>query len=227
MFNRHLIVPELAAAVSGVTEELSISSKSSSLELNRHSTSSSSSMSLNNSSNDLHIPSANLHLQGLSPVDVRKAFHDFDKNHDGKLSIKEFKSAMHNLGYKTVNKQAIRRIFAEANENRKSNTLTYSKFVQFVESRLLATKNNRTTVTNDVNSLLPSEIDVDIKVLFNCYDLDKNGYIEPKELRKVMKRLIGKKLSKQDIEEMMRVGDINGDGLLDKNEFALLCQAIC
>ena len=46
--------------------------------------------------------------------------------------------------------------------------------------------------------------------------LDKNGFIEPKELRKVMKRLTGEKLSKRDIEEMISVADKNGDGLLDK-----------
>jgi Ca2+-binding EF-hand superfamily protein len=40
-----------------------------------------------------------------------------------------------------------------------------------------------------------------------------------------MKRLTGEKLSKRDIEEMISVADKNGDGLLDKSEFALLCSA--
>ena len=68
-------------------------------------------------------------------------------------------------------------------------------------------------------------MELDVETLFNCYDLDRNGYIEPKELRKVMKRLTGEKLSKRDIEEMISVADTNGDGLLDKSEFALLCSA--
>ena len=75
------------------------------------------------------------------------------------------------------------------------------------------------------NSISLPKMQLDVETLFNCYDLDKNGFIEPKELRKVMKRLTGEKLSKQDIHEMIRVGDKNGDGLLDKTEFALLCSA--
>ena len=63
-----------------------------------------------------------------------------------------------------------------------------------------------------------------IETLFNCYDLDNNGFIEPKELRKVMKRLTGEKLSKQDIQEMISIADQNGDGVLDKSEFGILCK---
>lgn len=138
-------------------------------------------------------------------IDARKAFSYFDKNRDGKLSIKEFQSVMRDLGYKSVNKRFVRQMFAEASRNGNGRTLSYVEFVEFLESK--------------------SSSQIDVDTLFNCYDLDRNGFIEPKELRKVMKRLTGEKLSKSDIEEMIRVADRNGDGLLDKNEFALLFAA--
>jgi Ca2+-binding EF-hand superfamily protein len=219
MLNKCQIVPELAAAVHGVTEELPLIPDSPSPEFHRsrlESTTSSTS-----SSNNFHIPVSSSNSRTISQINARNAFAYFDKNHDGKLSIKEFKSVMHDLGYKTIDKRSIRQIFAEANRNGKSQTLSYNEFVEFLETKLSLS----TTTTEDLNvSSLPT-MEIDIETLFNCYDLDKNGFIEPKELRKVMKRLTGEKLSKQDIEEMINVADKNGDGLLDKTEFALLLRA--
>jgi Ca2+-binding EF-hand superfamily protein len=210
------IVPELAAAVHGAIEELPlIPDRSSSPGIHRSRLESVTSSSTSSSSN----PSS------FSQVNARKAFAYFDKNRDGKLSIKEFKSVMHDLGYKTVNKRFIRQMFAEATRKGNGHTLTYDEFVKFLQSKLTSTTNNQLILTQDSDPFACSKMQFDIETLFNCYDLDKNGFIEPKELRKVMKRLTGKKLSKEDIEEMISVADKNGDGLLDKTEFAILCSA--
>ncbi|CAF2644819.1 unnamed protein product [Rotaria sp. Silwood2] len=226
MPNKCQIVPELAAAVPGVTEEILLGDQSPLLELNRSRLPSS--VSLTNSSNDFHVPISRLNSRTISQVNVRKAFTYFDKNRDGKLSIKEFKSVMHDLGYKTVDKQLIRQMFAEINRNGNQHVLTYDEFVDFLESKLSTTTvDEHSTSTEDFKILSLPKMEFDIETLFNCYDLDKNGFIEPKELRKVMKRLTGQKLSKQDIEEMINVADRNGDGLLDKTEFALLCRGFC
>jgi len=183
-----------------------------------------------NSSNNLR---TSLSYTRTTPqLDVRKAFAYFDKNRDGKLSIKEFKSVMHDLGYKTVDKRFIKQMFAEANRTGNGRTLSYDEFVEFLESKLslqtppiqeLTTQ--RSSMSQETTSMSLPRMQLDVETLFNCYDLDKNGFIEPKELRKVMKRLTGEKLSKRDIEEMISVADKNGDGLLDKSEFALLCSA--
>jgi Ca2+-binding EF-hand superfamily protein len=218
------IVPALAAAVHGVTEELPLLPEIPSPELIRSRlasiTSSTSSTnifrrSLSTSSNP----------QTISQVNAQKAFAYFDKNRDGKLSIKEFKSVMHDLGYKTVDKRFIRQVFAEANRNGNRHVLSYDEFVEFLEPKLSLRTNDQLRLTEDLNTVSLPKMQFDIETLFNCYDLDKNGFIEPKELRKVMQRLLGEKLSKQDIEEMISVADRNGDGLLDKSEFALLCSA--
>ena len=218
MSSKHQIVPELAAAVHGVTEEVPLNSIVPSPDSNRSRLASTTSSS--SSSNNFQTPFLSLNSQ----VNARKAFTYFDKNRDGKLTIKEFKSVMHDLGYKTVDKRFIRQMFAEANRKGNGQTLTYDEFVQFLQSKLSLTNNEHLSIT-DLNLTPSPKIEYDIETLFNCYDLDKNGFIEPKELRKVMKRLTGEKLSKRDIEEMINVADKNGDGLLDKTEFALLCGA--
>ena len=237
MLGKCQIVPALASAVHGVIEELPHMPESPSPQLNRSrlasSTSSTTSPALINtdarSSNNFR---STMYSRTTPQLDARKAFAYFDKNRDGKLSIKEFKSVMHDLGYKTVDKRFIKQMFAEANRNGNGRTLGYDEFVEFLESKLsLQTPTtqelttNRSSFSQDMTSQSLPKMQLDVETLFNCYDLDKNGFIEPKELRKVMKRLTGEKLSKRDIEEMISVADKNGDGLLDKSEFALLCNA--
>lgn len=245
MLTKCQIVPALASAVHGAIEELPHIPESPSPQLNRSrltsSTSSTTSPPFVNTDSRL-ANNYRSHLSSFSyshtpQLDVRKAFAYFDKNGDGKLSIKEFKSVMHDLGYKTVDKRFIKQMFAEANRNGNGRTLGYDEFVEFLESKLslqnsttqpltTTTTTTRTYSRSSFSNEIPlPRMQLDVETLFNCYDLDKNGFIEPKELRKVMKRLTGEKLSKRDIEEMMSVADKNGDGLLDKSEFALLCSA--
>lgn len=241
MFGKCQIVPALAAAVHGAIEELPLMPESPLLQTNRYRTPSSpssttASRSLNsklNSTPKSRVNSLPAYTQTTPQLDARKAFAYFDKNRDGKLSVKEFKSVMHDLGYKTVDKRFIKQMFSEATRNGKRSTLSFDEFVEFLESKLnfqnstltATAATNHSPLSQESTSLSLPKMQLDVETLFNCYDLDKNGYIEPKELRKVMKRLTGEKLSKRDIEEMISVADKNGDGLLDKSEFALLCNA--
>jgi calmodulin len=49
---------------------------------------------------------------------------------------------------------------------------------------------------------------------FRVFDMDGNGYIDKHELRYTMRRL-GENLSDEDIKEMFKEADLNGDGLID------------
>ncbi|CAF1498096.1 unnamed protein product [Rotaria magnacalcarata] len=101
---------------------------------------------------------------------------------------------MQDLGCKTIDKQLIRQMFSEINGNGNQHVLIYEEFVEFLESKLsttTTTTDNHSNLVDDFTTLSTQKIEFDIETLFNCYDLDKNGYIQPKELRKVMKRSIG------------------------------------
>jgi len=242
MLGQCQVVPALASAVHGAIEELPyIPENPPYVNRNRlesSTTTSTASPALINSDmrSSVNYRSRTLTTYSRTAVpqlDIRKAFAYFDKNGDGQLSIKEFKSVMHDLGYKTVDKRFIKQMFAEANRTGNGRTLSYDDFVEFLESKLSLQNpttqeftTNRSSMSHERSSLASTpKMQLDVETLFNCYDLDRNGFIEPKELRKVMKRLTGEKLSKRDIQEMIRVADKNGDGLLDKSEFALLCSA--
>lgn len=48
------------------------------------------------------------------------------------------------------------------------------------------------------------------------FDKDGNGFISSEELRHVMTNL-GEKLTDQEVAEMIREADTNGDGMVDYN----------
>ena len=50
------------------------------------------------------------------------------------------------------------------------------------------------------------------------FDADGNGYINAVELRQVMMNL-GENLTEEEVEMMIKEADINGDGLVNYEEF--------
>lgn len=54
----------------------------------------------------------------------------------------------------------------------------------------------------------------EIKEAFKVFDKDGNGYISAAELRHVMTNL-GEKLSENEVDEMIREADVDGDGQIN------------
>ena len=70
----------------------------------------------------------------------------------------------------------------------------------------------------------PASRDADefeLREAFKCIDLDGNGYISREELKDAVKKIMStdSKISVQDVEEMMTEADIDGNGLIDFDEF--------
>ena len=59
------------------------------------------------------------------------------------------------------------------------------------------------------NNFYPSE--EEIREAFSVFDKDGNGFISAAELRHVMTNL-GEKLTDEEVDEMIREADIDGDG---------------
>jgi calmodulin len=56
---------------------------------------------------------------------------------------------------------------------------------------------------------------------FKVFDLDNNGYITGSELHEVMFKLAGmnEKLSREEVDDMIREADLNEDGRINYKEF--------
>lgn len=60
--------------------------------------------------------------------------------------------------------------------------------------------------------------EAEIQEAFKVFDTDNSGKISATELRQVMEKL-GEKLSDQEVEDMIREADINGDGVSYSTSF--------
>jgi calmodulin len=60
----------------------------------------------------------------------------------------------------------------------------------------------------------PSESEEEIREAFKVFDRDNNGFISAAELRHVMTS-IGEKLTDDEVDEMIREADQDGDGRID------------
>ena len=54
--------------------------------------------------------------------------------------------------------------------------------------------------------------------MFRVFDDDGNGFISVSELRQVMTNL-GERLTDEEVDQMIREADIDGDGLVNYEEF--------
>lgn len=59
-----------------------------------------------------------------------------------------------------------------------------------------------------------TDTEEEIKEAFKVFDRDDNGFISAAELRHVMTNL-GEKLSDEEVDEMVREADIDGDGQIN------------
>lgn len=58
------------------------------------------------------------------------------------------------------------------------------------------------------------ESEEELREAFRLFDTDGSGSINAQELRKVMLNL-GEKLTKEDLDEMIKEADMDGDGTVD------------
>lgn len=65
-----------------------------------------------------------------------------------------------------------------------------------------------------VKKMKDSDPEEDMRAAFQVFDRNGNGFISAAELRHIMTNL-GERLTDDQIDEMMRVADIDGDGLIN------------
>ncbi|KAL8153707.1 hypothetical protein V2J09_011467 [Rumex salicifolius] len=63
-----------------------------------------------------------------------------------------------------------------------------------------------------------ADTEEELKEAFKVFDKDQNGFISPTELRQVMMNL-GEKLTDEEVEQMITEADLDGDGLVNYDEF--------
>ena len=138
----------------------------------------------------------------LTPQQIeefRHCFEQLDVNDNGKIGMKELGSVLRCFGINPTEAEVqdiINEVDADGN-----GTLDFEEFVSLMCKRMTDT-----------------DVELELKNAFNIIDLDVNGRINAAELKRLFDAS-GAKVTDEEVEEMIREADLDGDGLIDLDEF--------
>jgi Ca2+-binding EF-hand superfamily protein len=138
----------------------------------------------------------------LSDADIRAVFNVFDATHTGEISREEMAFALKALGWNRVTDQDVTALFASFDSSGAKKSISLDEFTQLVRNK-----------QKGVNSA------EEIHAAFRLFDVDGNGKLSPDDLRRAGKAATGRPIPDELINEIMRVADADGDGLLSFEEF--------
>ncbi|KAJ3078690.1 calmodulin-like 3 [Quaeritorhiza haematococci] len=136
---------------------------------------------------------------------VNSTFDTFDKDKSGTISTTELSRIMRRIGQSPTESE-LASIIAEVDTD-KSGNVSRAEFVKMMEKSF-------------------AKGDADLEVAFKAYDKDGSGYLTVEEVRKVASALLHDKrgFGKQDVEQLLKQVDANGDGKIQFAEFVKLAN---
>jgi len=138
--------------------------------------------------------------------EFKEAFSLFDKNGDGFISCKELGIVMRSLGQNPTEAELqdmINEVDFDGN-----GTIDFQEFLAMMARQM---KN-------------PADEELELRESFKVFDKNGDGYISAPELRHVMTTL-GEKLTDEEVDEMIREADIDGDGKVNYEEFVKMMMS--
>ena len=131
--------------------------------------------------------------------EYRDAFIMFDIDKDGFITAKELAKVMRSLNHEASDSD-VEELFAEVDINR-NGKICIEEFVALINKR-----NKETDPEEEVINA------------FKVFDKEGNGSIASIDLKHLMTTL-GDKITEEEIDEMLRDADIDGDGYINYEEF--------
>ncbi|PSR92769.1 Calmodulin-like protein [Actinidia chinensis var. chinensis] len=139
-------------------------------------------------------------------VEFQEVFSLFDKDGDGCITVEELATVIRSLDQNPTEEELqdmINEIDADGN-----GTIEFTEFLNFMANRMKET-----------------DAEEELKEAFKVFDKDQNGYISATELRQVMINL-GEKLSDEEVDQMIKEADLDGDGQVNFDEFVKMMTVV-
>ncbi|KAG8062372.1 hypothetical protein GUJ93_ZPchr0003g16838 [Zizania palustris] len=138
-------------------------------------------------------------------AELKEAFNLFDKDGDGVITSIELGTVLSSLGQNYTEAELQDMIkYADADLN---GVIDFHEFLNVMAHKM------------------PDAVSENaVREAFNLIDKDKNGYICADELRQVMGNL-GEKLTDQEVADMIKEADLDGDGLISYEDFVKLMMS--
>ncbi|XP_037026495.1 calmodulin-A-like isoform X2 [Bradysia coprophila] len=157
-----------------------------------------------NQQHDL-IVTIDLSEYGLSEEEVsefKEAFMLFDKDEDGTITMAELGVVMRSLGQRPTETE-LRDMVNEVDQDG-NGTIEFNEFLQMMSKKMKG-----------------ADGEDELKEAFRVFDKNKDGLISSVELRHVMTNL-GEKLSEEEVDDMIKEADMDGDGMVNYDEFVMI-----
>ncbi|KAJ4702386.1 Calcium-binding protein [Melia azedarach] len=138
-----------------------------------------------------------------SSGELQKVFDFFDENGDGRISAAELHSCLRTVGGELSMEDAEAAV--QSSDLNGDGVLDFNEFQKLIEG----------------SSANEDEKNKELRDAFKMYVMEDSSYITPASLRRMLKRL-GESRSVDDCKAMIRAFDLNGDGVLSFEEFAIM-----
>ncbi|NP_001127790.1 calmodulin-like [Nasonia vitripennis] len=148
------------------------------------------------------------HISKAQMKEFREAFRLFDKDGDGSITKEELGRVMRSLG-QFARAEELRTMLEEIDIDGDGN-VSFEEFVEIVSN-----------MGGSASSSSPTDQDQEEQELrdaFRVFDKRNRGYITASDLRAVL-QCLGEDLSEEEIEDMIKEVDVDGDGRIDFYEF--------
>ncbi|XP_063536657.1 calmodulin-A-like isoform X2 [Cydia strobilella] len=151
------------------------------------------------------IVTINLSEYGLSEEQVaefKEAFMLFDKDEDGTITMAELGVVMRSLGQRPSETE-LRDMVKEVDQDG-NGTIEFNEFLQMMSKKMRG-----------------ADGEDELREAFRVFDKNNDGLISSVELRHVMTNL-GERLSEEEVDDMIREADLDGDGMVNYDEFVTI-----
>uniref|UniRef100_A0ABD2WDX8 EF-hand domain-containing protein n=1 Tax=Trichogramma kaykai TaxID=54128 RepID=A0ABD2WDX8_9HYME len=151
------------------------------------------------------IVTINLSEYGLTEDQVaefKEAFMLFDKDEDGTITMAELGVVMRSLGQRPSENE-LRDMVNEVDQDG-NGTIEFNEFLQMMSKKMKG-----------------AEGEDELREAFRVFDKNNDGLISSIELRHVMTNL-GEKLSEEEVDDMIKEADLDGDGMVNYEEFVTI-----
>ncbi|XP_038890963.1 calmodulin-like protein 8 [Benincasa hispida] len=138
--------------------------------------------------------------------EFQEAFCLLDKDGDGCITIEELATAIRSLHHNPTEEE-LQMMMNEVDVNG-NGSIEFGEFFNLMAKKM---KEN--------------EAEEELSEAFKLFDMDEDGYISPDELKHVMIHMV-EKLTDEEVEQMVNEADLDGDGLIDYEEFVKMMLLI-
>ncbi|XP_032438695.1 calcium-binding protein 2-like isoform X1 [Xiphophorus hellerii] len=132
--------------------------------------------------------------------ELQEAFKEFDYDQDGYLNYKDVAECMRTMGYMPTEMELLE--IVQQIKMRMGGLMDFEDFTELMGPRMMGETTNMLGLK-------------ELQSAFLQFDLDGDGKINQDEMKEALKSLLGEKLKKGELEEILKELDVNADGSID------------